>query len=82
MKLQGVQVLLIRRKNIWHLSMEWENKWTLLPLKSFSSMQKRPRIVSVQDRKTKLLLNLQHGKSRLSILIFLATGTALSVTQP
>nr|ADH04720.1 non-structural protein S [La Crosse virus] len=77
---QQVQMDLILMQGIWTSVLKMQNHSTLLQLGSFSSMPQRPRLLSRVSQRGRLTLNLESGRWRLSIIIFLETGTTQLVT--
>nr|AAC55333.1 non-structural protein [Inkoo virus] len=75
-----VQMDLIQMQGLWHLWLTMENLLIWQPLGSSSLMQQKPKLLSLVNRSGKLLLNLESGRWRLSIIIFLETGTTQLVT--
>nr|AOS59866.1 nonstructural protein [Inkoo virus] len=75
-----VQMDLIQMQGLWHLWLTMENLSIWQPLGSSSLMQQKPKLLSLVNRSGKLLLNLESGRWRLSIIIFLETGTTQLVT--
>ncbi|AIN37053.1 nonstructural protein NSs [Mojui dos Campos virus] len=75
-----VKVDMIPIGTIWHLRLELERESVLCRLGSSSSMPKKPRISSVVNLTRRLILNLEHGRWRWSIIIFRETETVRLVT--
>nr|ADG62310.2 NSs protein [South River virus] len=75
-----VQMDLIQMQGLWHLWLTMENLSVCQPLGSSSLMQQRPKLLSLVNRSGRLILNLESGRWRLSIIIFLETGTTQLVT--
>ncbi|ABX89408.1 non-structural protein [Snowshoe hare virus] len=72
---QQVQMDLILMQGIWHSVLNMQNQSILLQLGSSSSMPQRPRLLSRVSQRGRQILNLESGRWRLSIIIFLETGT-------
>nr|ACQ91196.1 non-structural protein [Khatanga virus] len=77
---QQVQMDLILMKGIWHSVLNMGSRSILLQLGSSSSMPQKPRLLSHVSQKGRQVLNLASGRWRLSIIIFLETGTIQLVT--
>nr|ACA50055.1 non-structural protein [Khatanga virus]ACA53366.1 non-structural protein [Khatanga virus]ACA66221.1 non-structural protein [Khatanga virus] len=77
---QQVQMDLILMKGIWHSVLNMQNRSILLQLGSSSSMPQKPRLLSRVSQRKRQVLNLASGRWRLSIIIFLETGTIQLVT--
>nr|AIL54641.1 nonstructural protein [Trivittatus virus] len=77
---QQVQTDLIPMQGMWHLLLHMPDRTIFLLLGSSSSMLPRPRMLSREDQRGRLVLNLASGRWRWSIIIFLATGTIQLVT--
>nr|ACA66207.1 non-structural protein [Khatanga virus]ACA66211.1 non-structural protein [Khatanga virus] len=77
---QQVQMDLILMKGIWHSVLNMQNRSILLQLGSSSSMPQKPRLLSRVNQRKRQVLNLASGRWRLSIIIFLETGTIQLVT--
>nr|ACA66213.1 non-structural protein [Khatanga virus]ACA66215.1 non-structural protein [Khatanga virus]AEK05542.1 non-structural protein [Khatanga virus] len=77
---QQVQMDLILMKDIWHSVLNMQNRSILLQLGSSSSMPQKPRLLSRVNQRKRQVLNLASGRWRLSIIIFLETGTIQLVT--
>nr|ABS29155.1 nonstructural protein [Jamestown Canyon virus]ABS29157.1 nonstructural protein [Jamestown Canyon virus]ABS29161.1 nonstructural protein [Jamestown Canyon virus]ABS29167.1 nonstructural protein [Jamestown Canyon virus]ABS29179.1 nonstructural protein [Jamestown Canyon virus] len=75
-----VQMDLIQMQGLWHLWLTMGNLSVCQPLGSSSLMQQKPKLLSLVNRSGKLLLNLESGRWKLSIIIFLETGTTQLVT--
>nr|ACA50035.1 non-structural protein [Khatanga virus]ACA50037.1 non-structural protein [Khatanga virus]ACO57370.1 non-structural protein [Khatanga virus]ACQ91198.1 non-structural protein [Khatanga virus]ACQ91202.1 non-structural protein [Khatanga virus] len=77
---QQVQMDLILMKGIWHSVLNMGSRSILLQLGSSSSMPQKPRLLSHVSQRRRQVLNLASGRWRLSIIIFLETGTIQLVT--
>ncbi|APA28988.1 nonstructural protein NSs [Serra do Navio virus] len=77
---QPVQMDLIQMQGLWHLWLVMGSRSILQPLGSSSLMPQKPKLLSLASRRGKLLLSLETGRWRLSIIIFLETGTTQLVT--
>ncbi|APA28996.1 nonstructural protein NSs [Melao virus] len=77
---QQVQMDLIQMQGIWHLQLRMGKLSICQPLGSSSLMPQKPKLLSLVNRRGKLLLNLETGRWKLSTIIFLETGTTQLVT--
>ncbi|APA29000.1 nonstructural protein NSs [Lumbo virus] len=75
-----VQMDLILMQGMWTFVLNMENQSISIPLGSFSLMPLRPRLLSLVSRRGRLVLNLESGRWRSSIIIFLETGTTQLIT--
>ncbi|ACE07179.1 NSs protein [Pongola virus - SAAr1] len=75
MSTPSIPMRLILMQDMWHFQTTIQGRLISLQLGHFSSMPQRPRVSSVINLTRRLNLNLETGRWRLSIIIFLETGT-------
>ncbi|APA28992.1 nonstructural protein NSs [San Angelo virus] len=78
---QPVQMDLILMQGIWHSVLNMGSRSVCLQLGSSSSMPQKPKLLSRVNQRGKQILNLASGRWRLSIIIFLETGTIQLTTS-
>nr|ADQ08666.1 NSs [Tahyna virus] len=75
-----VQMDLILMQGMWTSVLNMGKQLISIPLGSSSLMPQKPKLLSLVSRRGRLVLNLESGRWRSSIIIFLETGTTQLIT--